>query len=248
MKQGVISKTFKILRSFTDKKNEWGVNELSRYLDMPVSTVHRILSTLKNEHIVEYSELTGKYKLGPEMIRMASIISAKVDIKRIAYSHLFELSIDLDHSVYFAQYYSHYRKLAFVDCVKSKNALQYVLEIGVLQPIHVAASGKNILAYLEESEINEILEGEVELESDRNKVRDELKQIKNQGYAITSNERKMGALSVGAPVFDVSGEIIGSVICVFPISDYEKEKESKYIQRVKKAAKDISHSMGYVKN
>ncbi|MCM3569015.1 IclR family transcriptional regulator [Neobacillus mesonae] len=248
MKQNVISKTFALLRAFTDKQNEWGVNELSRYLGMPVSSVHRMLSTLKDEYIVEYSETTGKYKIGPDMIRMASIISTKVDVKQIARRYLIDLSREIGHSVYFALYYPHHRKLVFVESIKSPQALQYVLEIGVLQPIHIAASGKNILAHLSESEINEVLSKEIDCESDRNRVKEELKTIKAQGYAITANERKQGAKSVGAPVFDASGKVLGSIICVFPIGDYVNEKEFDYITRVKKAAEDISISLGCVKS
>ncbi|WP_408011226.1 IclR family transcriptional regulator [Pseudalkalibacillus sp. A8] len=247
MKQNVINKTFSVLRAFTDEKNEWGVNELSRFLDMPVSSVHRIISTLKSEYLLEYSERTGKYKVGSDLIRMASIISTNVDIKKLARPYLNELSMDLHHSVYLGLYYPQYRKLSFVESVKSSRALQYVLEIGVLQPIHIAASGKNILAHLSHSNILEILKEEIDSESDRKKFLEELKIIKDQGYAITANERKKGALSVGAPVFGASEEVIGSIICVIPIADYEKSKESDYIKRVKKAAQDLSYSLGYRK-
>jgi DNA-binding IclR family transcriptional regulator len=248
MKQNVISKTFTLLRAFIDKQTEWGVNELSRYLEMPVSSVHRMLATLRNENIVEYSELTGKYKIGLDLIRMATVISTKVDVKKIARPHLIKLSRELHHSVYFALYYPHHRKLSFVDSIKSSHALQYVLEIGVLEPIHVAASGKSILAHLSESEINEVLKSEVESETESERIGAELKYIKEQGYAITAHERKKGALSVGAPVFDASENVIGSIICVIPVVDYQEEYESFYVQCVKKAAEDISFSMGYKKD
>jgi DNA-binding IclR family transcriptional regulator len=248
MKSNVISKTFSILRAFTDEQNEWGVNELARFLDIPVGSVHRMISMLKDEHVLEYSEKSGKYKIGSDFIRMASIISTNVDVKKVARPYLQSLSTDIHHSVYFSLYYPQHRKLSFVDSIKSSYALQYVLEIGVLQPVHIAASGKNILAYQSEAEINEILRSEVESESERIVLKTELKTIKDQGYAITANERKKGALSIGAPVFDASNTVIGSIICVIPIGDYDKEKELVYIKRIKEAAENISYSLGYLKS
>ncbi|MBM4763218.1 IclR family transcriptional regulator [Bacillus sp. B15-48] len=245
MKQNVVSKTFAILRAFTDKQYEWGVNELSRHLEMPVSTVHRLLSLLKEEKVLEYSEKTAKYRIGPDFIRMASIISSQIDVKKYARSFLVELSRNLKHSVYFALYFPQERKLSFVESIKSLHALQFVLEIGTLEPIHVASSGKSILAYLSEDEIHAVLAENVESELEREKIQEELKKIKAQGFAITANERKKGAQSISAPVFDASGVVIGSIICVMPVSDYEHEKESYYVSCIKKAADDLSYSLGY---
>lgn len=247
MKSNVISKTFSLLRAFTDVQSEWGVNELARFLDMPVSSAHRMISSLKDEHILEYSEVTNKYKIGSDFIRMASIISTNVDVKKVARPFLENLATNLHHSVYFSLYYPQHQKLAFVDSVKSSYALQYVLEIGVLQPVHVAASGKIILANLNGDEIEMILEKEVETEYEKEILSDELKKVKEQGYAKTANERKEGALSIGAPVFDASRKVIGSIICVIPIGDYEESQENFFIQSVKDSAKEVSYLLGYPK-
>lgn len=245
LKQNLISKTFHLLRAFTDHQGEWGVNELSRFLDMPVSSVHRMITTLKDENILEYSEQTGKYKIGGDMIRMASIISTNVDIQKVARPFLEELVDTVHHSVYLALYYPQYKKLAFIDSVKSSFALQYVLEIGVLQSVHVAASGKNILAHLPEPEIKQVLDMEIDSEDEKQQLLNELRKIKEQGYAKTANERKEGALSIGAPVFDASQKVIGSVICVIPIGDFNEVQEQSFIDNVMKSAAGISYLLGH---
>lgn len=247
MNSNVISKTFTILRAFTDVQNEWGVNELSRHLKMPVSSLHRMITMLKDEHILEFSEVTNKYRVGTDFIRMASIISTNVDVKKVARPYLESLSKGLHHSVYFSLYYPQHKKLSFVDSVKSSFALQYVLEIGVLEPVSIAASGKTILAFLPDDDVKAVLEMESVSEKDWAALRKELGQIRSQGYAITANERKQGAMSIGAPVFDAANKVIGSIICVIPVGDYEKDNEALYIEKVKEAAENISYSLGYLK-
>ena len=245
MKSNVISKTFTLLRAFTDQQSEWGVNELSRYLNMPVSSVHRMISLLKNENILEYSETTGKYKIGTEMIRTASIIHANVDVKKMARPFLEQLSSTLNESIYFSLYHPQHKKLSFIDSEKSSNALQFVLDEGILQPIYMAASGKSILAHLSDEEIESILTSQVENVEDRKVIIEELFIIKAQGYAKTANERILGALSIGAPVFDATQKVIGSIICLIPISDYKVENEETVIQNVVNTTNEFSSLLGY---
>src|SRR5699024_5091314 len=91
-RSNVISKSLLVLRSFTDVKKEWGVNELARYLDMPVSSLHRILTILKDEGILAFSTNTQKYNIGLEMIRLSSIVFSDLDIKNIAKPFMESLS------------------------------------------------------------------------------------------------------------------------------------------------------------
>lgn len=241
----VISKTFQLLRAFTDHQEEWGVNELARFLDMPVSSVHRMMQMLKDENILTLSNISGKYQIGKEFIRISSIVLAKSDIKRVAQPYMEDIAKTTGHSVYLSQYYEQYKKLAFIDSVRSSYALQYVLDIGVLQPIYVAASGKSILAYLETEVINDLVEKKIKDKDEKERLYAELSQIRENGYAITSHERKKGALSIGAPIFDATKKVIGSIICVIPILEYKKEFEDMYIQNIKYNASKISYLLGY---
>lgn len=246
LRSNVIAKTFHLLRAFTDHQNEWGVNELSRFLDMPPSSVHRMITMLRDENILSFSETTEKYKVGDDFIRMASIISANVDIKKIARPYLMQVADTTGHSVYLAHHYPEHHKLAFIERVRSSYALQYVLDIGVLQPIHVAASGKCILAFLEEEVIHQIVNENISDDEKRKEIFQELETIRENHYAITSNERKQGALSVGSTIFDASKKVIGSIICVLPISDFKIKNKQMYIDHITKAAKEISYSLGYL--
>lgn len=240
----VISKTLSVIKAFTDNQDEWGVNELARYLEAPASSVHRILKILKSENILQVSA-EGKYKIGSEMVRIASIISAQTDVKSVAKPYMQRLSNTINESVYLALYHSRHKKLSFIDSVQSENALQYILDIGVLQPVNVAASGKVILAYLSEEEVDSIFITEGVSQEQKTKVIEEIKIIREQGYAITKGERKLGALSVGAPIFDATKKVIGSMICVIPINLFDNNKKNIIIQQVKEEAKNISHVLGF---
>jgi DNA-binding IclR family transcriptional regulator len=241
----VISKTLAVLKAFTDQQMEWGVNELARYLDVPVSSLHRILKILKNEGILEVSSESGKYRFGLEMVRMASVISAKIDIKNVARPCMKRLSNVLNESVYLAIYHPQHKKMSFIDSVHSSNVFQYVLEIGVLQPLYIAASGKVILAFLNSTEIEAVFQEADINEEEEKGIRKEIELIYSQGYALTSNERNIGAFGIGAPIFNASQEVMGSIISVIPLNNFNENKKDTIIRHVKEEAINISRALGY---
>jgi DNA-binding IclR family transcriptional regulator len=241
----VVSKTFAVLKAFTDQKPEWGVHELARYLEIPTSSLHRILKTLRDEDLLKISPETGKYSIGPEMIRFASIISSEVDIKKVAKPFMKELSSQLQESIYLTQYHSSHKKLSFIEVVHGPNALQYVIEIGALQPITIAASGKAILAFLDSNEMEAAFKVENISGEEREELLKELQIIRNQGYSLTANQRKLGALSIGVPIFDASQKVIGSIIYTVPANRFDKSKKDMITNTVMEEVGKLSHTLGY---
>jgi len=245
-RSNVISKSLLVLRSFTDVKKEWGVNELARYLDMPVSSLHRILTILKDEGILAFSTNTQKYNIGLEMIRLSSIVFSDLDIKNIAKPFMESLSETLNESIYLSLYHPDLKQMSFIESVhSSNNAFQYVLEIGVLHSIHIASSGKSILSFFRDEEIESIVEKQNMDVKDRQNLINELEEIRKNGYSFTFNERGIGAFGASAPIFDASQNVVGSLICVLPIKQFEKSKAPVICKELKRKAKEISYSLGY---
>lgn len=244
-KSNVILKTLNVLKAFTDEKTEWGVNELSRHLETPVSSLHRILKTLRDEAILQVNPQTGKYTFGMEMIRIASIVHSKSDIKIIVEPYLKKLSETVDESVYMALYYPQHKKLSFIHNIQSSRALQYVLELGVLQPIHIAASGKAILSFLSDEEIKDVFFLEQVSDEVQKTIWRDIEEIRKNGYSITSSERKKESIGIGAPLFDATGKVIGSIICAIPAQLYNKNQKNFIIENILQTSRAISHQLGY---
>jgi DNA-binding IclR family transcriptional regulator len=243
----VISKTFAVLKAFTDEKKEWGVHELARYLSIPTSSLHRILKNLREENLLAISHENGKYSVGSEMVRISSIISSQVDIKKVAKPFIESLATTLNESIYLAQYNESHKKLAFIDKAQGSNVLQYVIEIGVLQPITVAASGKAILAFLDERERNEVFRIENIAEENSNKLLEEISEIRKAGFITTANERYQGSLSIGVPIFDASAKVVGSIIYTVPVDRFNRAEEEIIVNLLKQEAGNLSNSLGYKK-
>lgn len=244
-KSNLIVKTLSVLKAFTDEKAEWGVNELSRHMDYPVSSLHRILKTLREEGILQIHPQSGKYTFGIELIRISSIVQSKSDIKTITKPFLEKLSETLNQSIYLALYYPDKKKLSFIHNIRSSHAVQYLLELGVFQPIHIAASGKAILSFLTNDEIEAVLDAEEIPLSDRQVIWEEVNWIRTHGYSITSSERKKHSIGIGAPIFDASNKVIGSIICAIPEHFYTQDDEEFIVQNIVQESTNISRNLGY---
>ena len=67
-----VTNAVRALKAFSSSNPEWGVTDLARHLDLGKSTVHRILSTLTDEGMLEQSTETGKYRLGLVVFDLAA--------------------------------------------------------------------------------------------------------------------------------------------------------------------------------
>jgi len=246
MSTNSISKTFEVIRAFTDQQGQWGVNELARYLEVPPSSLHRILKTLRQENILMVDELTKRYQIGEEMIRLSSIVTSKIGIKQIAQSPLANLAEKIEESIYLGLYQPMHEKLAFIECFHStKNAVQYVLEIGKLQTLTKGASGKVILANLPPAKVKRIFEQENLTQEQRDIIYEQIKFVHENGYLITNNERNVGAFGLAALIFSGTGEIVGCVCCVIPTKVFEGDLLDYNVQNILRTANDISNLLGY---
>ncbi len=76
----------RLLRAFTpaDRGMEVGISELARRLDLGTSTVHRIVTTLVSERLLERGTRPGKYRLGLAMYEIGTQVSEHVDLHQAA--------------------------------------------------------------------------------------------------------------------------------------------------------------------
>src|SRR6266511_2388567 len=65
----------RVLKQFSYHERQLGVSELARRLGLGKSTAHRLVSTLKAEHLLEQDPETGKYRLGLAVYDLAAAVS-----------------------------------------------------------------------------------------------------------------------------------------------------------------------------
>ena len=83
-----VQRAIAILDELADARSELGTNEIARRTGINVSTISRILATLTSGGLVEHVAVTGRYRLGVGVIRLASAVGDRLDIRSLARPHL----------------------------------------------------------------------------------------------------------------------------------------------------------------
>jgi DNA-binding IclR family transcriptional regulator len=246
-----VERAMAVLKCFSHEETEMNLRQISERVNLPKSTVPRILSSLEQGNFVEQDEKRGAYRLSFEMIRLGMVASAGSDLARTARPIMKELS---DRTGQTSNLYviRGFQRL----CVEQVMGPQYIRRysyMGALLPLYGGASGKLLLAYqtpewleryFQATELEKMTENTV---TDRNTLICQLAQVRRQGYAITHGERDAISSSISAPVFEYSGKLAAALTVSGPLVMFTEENVSRYAGQVVQAARRISERLGYHK-
>lgn len=76
-------------------------------------------------------------------------------------------------------------------------------------------------------------------------IEEQLRQIRQQGYAISHGERSAGTSSIAVSVIDGFGEVIGAVSIGFVNFNVSQDHINTLIERLVDTGKRVSMKLGY---
>ncbi len=198
------------------------LSEVARRAGLHVSTTQRILRVLEARGRVESGDLG--YHTGVAMLFGAHAYLTTSRVSLAARPVLQELAAttNLTASVFVRTGLSR----AVVARVEGGNPMRYELPVGQRLPLHVGA-GKVLAAYLTGADLERLMEGIAqETRADGEPVdpawlHEELRVIRERGYAVAVNERVVGAASVSAPVVARDGTCTTAVQVAGHAADFD---------------------------
>lgn len=248
---GVITKAIQMLDLLLPQgtEKEMSATEISRELDMPVQSVHRILSSLVEHGFVAQNAKTKKYKLGLSIMKYGFLMWDSLMLRTVARPFMEELSQKTKETVYLATREN--AEGVYIDSVDSPQILKISEPIGLKLPLFIGASNRVILAYLPRKAQEAILDG-ADWERmpslkplTRSYIEHEISLIHERGFAITDGEATEGTTGIGAPIFSYENTVIGSLNVAGPTLRFTEETIERNSQLVKKYAERISNELGY---
>ncbi|MBD1538576.1 IclR family transcriptional regulator [Arthrobacter sp. S13_S34] len=173
-------------------------------------TVHRLLSSLASEGLLDHDAVSGNWVLGPEILLMGSVAAARFPLEDIARPSLRRLAEATGESAFFS-----IRRGSETVCLLREEGSfpvrSFVLHEGVRFPLGVASAGTAIMAFLPEAEQEELLAhwaehaGAFAASHTGDRVRANLAQTRLAGYSVNPGLVLEGSWGMGAAVFDASG-------------------------------------------
>ncbi|WP_017627283.1 IclR family transcriptional regulator [Nocardiopsis chromatogenes] len=197
----VIARAAEVLRLLQATPSGLTQAEVVERIGLAKSTVHRILGALEAEGLVTVADTRGRYRLGPEIPRMAGSARSAMIVDLRPY--LEDLSRELEETVDLSVVEDH--QVVFVDQVVADRRLRAVSAVGAGFPLHCCAPGKALLAALPEAAFEAAVPNRLTAETPntittRSALRRELDEVRHTGIAFDSEEHTLGISAVGVAV------------------------------------------------
>jgi IclR family transcriptional regulator, KDG regulon repressor len=183
---GSVRNAARVLRAFAGGEPELGVTDLSRGLGIGKSTVHRIVSTLTAEGLLERGRQRGTYRLGPVAEELAVRASDPVDLHEAALPVLVTLREATGETVVVAVRDGD--EIVYVD-VLNAGASALAARVGTRLPAARTAAGRVLLGTMAPDEVA-------------------------RGFVVNDGEGRAGVVAVAAPVRGNEGEVLAALSVV----------------------------------
>ncbi len=241
----LVERTLDILLTLSKESDGLSVTELSQKLDIPSSSVHRILVTLKKNRFVMQSSETKRYRLGYKVLTLSNNIIKENSLTLTAKPFMKELAEKIGKTITLCVMED--ENVVCLYYVESKDTSMFMVRTGVAMPPHATSAGKALQAYIPIDQVQRIyLNNHDKLTSntqtDLESFLMELEEVRIKGYAVSDEELQLGVQGVACPIFDYNGKAICSVAFTALKSDNCLTDEN--IQLLKECAQNISDSLG----
>src|SRR4051812_44839281 len=204
----VIARAAQILRALDGEPHGLSLSQLSERLDLPRSTVHRVVSALSAEGLLASASPNGRVRLGPEIARLA--LASRRELRLELRPHLQRLFDRLNETVDCAVLDGDH--LRFIDQIPAPHRLRAVSAVGATFPLHCTANGKAVLASLDDEAVKALVPARPSRYTPatigrRSELLEELAEVRRTGVALDREEHTEGISAGGFAVRDVSGTI-----------------------------------------
>lgn len=237
-----------ILQLFENGRPVWTVEDIGAALGMPVSTTYRHVRALVQGGLLD--PVTGAgYALGPGFIRYDRILRQNDLIIRLADPVMHDLLKRTS------------QRATVILCRRFKDCVMCVHEIagsqphpatsyerGVAMPMFAGATSKVILANLPDRTLKSVYLANEKAIRRSLKVRDwtgfkeQFREIRRAGYALTDSEVAKGRIGLAAPIAR-DGQVVAGISLVAIPSKTERSKVDGYAAHVIAAAARISRAL-----
>jgi DNA-binding IclR family transcriptional regulator len=245
-----LQKGLDILCCFTFDDDALSAHTISKRLNIPLSTTYRYLETLEESGFLTKANDSNNYKLGCMAFQLGNIVAIQLRLVNTALPHMKSLA-SLSGETVFLAIISGWRILV-LETVETPTRIKLTVDPGSTQPLYAGATSKILLAYQKESFIDSLFQKVVLTKYTENTptdpmlIQEELRTIREQGFAFSYQEVDLGACAIAAPIFDGRGNVMAGIVAAGPKERFSEETKPRLIQMVKDTAKRISHDLMYL--
>jgi DNA-binding IclR family transcriptional regulator len=245
----VLRRAIDILAVFSHAKPTMSLAEIVAAVQLPKTTVFRVLSSLVGRGYCELDAAAGKYSLGFELLRLADIRRRQGNVRDVAIPVMLQIRDAVNETVILSVRSGYSR--VHIDFVEGLHPMRRMADLGVHAPLYAGAASKVLLAGMEDGEIEMYLKRTHLTAFQKTTITDsatlwrEVNAIRKRGFAESKGELFLGGGALAAPIKDFFGATVAVMDILTPEHRYTAAHRNHCIDMLLDGSRRASERLGY---
>lgn len=224
------------------------LDEICQVMEIPKTSAYDIATTLVETGMLNLTKgQKQKFTIGLTAYRIGVSYTNHMDVLGTIEPILKAFSREIGKTVFYGVLSGH--EVVYLCKFEPENPIITTATVGTKNPVYCTSLGKAILAFADEDTRSKVLERITFRKKtertilDREGLEEELRMVKERGYALDAREVEEHMECVGAPVYNQEGSVLGAISAS---SLYKPDEDYESLGRkVQKKAEEISRVLGY---
>lgn len=210
-----VERALQLVEAFARSRAPLSISDLAERLELPASTVHRLVQTLTSLGYVTQYPASKRYGVGRGLAELNRAMLLKYEYSQHVEAHLKRLVAETGETASLAALYG--VSAIYLNQVESPEPMKVTTPVGTLAPLHSSAVGKVFLADFQTELLEDTLrfadfeKSTPKTLTDRAALGRELVSVRKQGYALDDEEFVPGARGIAAPLCGSSGAVVAAI-------------------------------------
>jgi DNA-binding IclR family transcriptional regulator len=211
----VIDRAVVLLRVLHGSEQPLGLSEIATRASLSKSTTRRILASLEGNGLCERED--AGYRLGLGLLELGMAVRDRLDLRARSRQHLEGLAARTSLTIYLCIRQDD--RAVCIERLDGRYADSLALRLGGSLPLHVGGAPRALLAHLPQEELADYLDRhETDLAGRTDHtlrtpeaIVADAELVRRRGFSVADEDVADGTSSVGAPVFDHSGDVVAAL-------------------------------------
>ena len=238
----VIARAAAVMRVLGSNPQGLSLAAIAQQVNLPRSTVQRIINALTEEMLVEHVGPGGGVRLGPALGQL--IHQTQTDILSLTKPYLQELTEQLQESVCLSSLSG--ESIYIIDRLVAERELRVVFPIGIHAPAYATSSGKVLLSELPDASIHELLPAQLpkvtEKTLDMSQLLEQIETARQEKVSVDIDECIEGVSSCSVALDTYLG--LFSLAVILPTARFHSQVEV-FCQKLLQCKQEIERAIGH---
>lgn len=223
---------------------ELSLMDITRQLELPASSVFKILQNLVHRGYLDKDENGKTFRLGYKIFQIGAKYAQQTNLTTEFQYMAGQIVSEVNEAVYLAIRSD--RNILYIAEKQSTHHVRFISHLGMKLPLHTTAMGKLFLSAMADDDVVQLLsEQELGLLTDRTisdleKLVEQLQKIRRDGVAYSEGEAVQGIRCVAAPIYNANQELIAAMSISIPTTRWKEDSWSQMTELVMQGAKKLT--------